>query len=289
MGKYLVIVLILLLSGCKNAPWRDWNWPGSRAAAERARAEEMRRQEEARRQEAARQRLQEEVRRQAETRRQEEAQRQAEARRQEEMRRQEEARRQEELRQQEARRQEELRQERARREEQVRRQEEERRLAEEARRREELRRAEEARLIEERRRQLLEDGEDPSLVGMVTEEQLRKFNPLLVERSVFYEFDRYDIKPNYATIIAAHAKFLIQHPTVKIFLEGNADDRGSPDYNVALGQRRSNGVHGALLALGVPAKQIESVSYGAERPLAFGQSEESWAKNRRTDFAYPMR
>jgi peptidoglycan-associated lipoprotein len=124
---------------------------------------------------------------------------------------------------------------------------------------------------------------------MVTEEQLRKFNPLLVERSVYYEFDRYDIKASYASIIAAHAKFLIQHPTVKIFLEGNADDRGSPDYNITLGQRRANGVHGALLALGVPAKQVESVSYGAERPAAFGQEEESWAQNRRTDIAYPMR
>jgi peptidoglycan-associated lipoprotein len=273
MGRYLVVLLILLLSGCNNLPWRDW----FETPAQRARAEEMRRQEEARRQqeakrqEEARQRLQEEVKRQEEARRQEEAQRQAEARRQEEMRK------------------EEVRQERARREEQVRRQEEERRREVEARRQEEARRLEEARRIEERRRQLLEDGEDPSLVGMVTEEQLRKANPLLVERSIYYEFDRYEIKPNYASIIAAHAKFLIEHPTVKIFLEGNADDRGSPDYNIALGQRRSNGVHGALLALGVPSKQIESVSYGAERPVAFGQDEVSWAKNRRTDIAYPMR
>jgi peptidoglycan-associated lipoprotein len=288
MGKYLVIGLIVLLSGCKYLPFKEW--PASRAErAERARAEEMRRQEEARRQEESRQRLQEEVRRQEELRRQEEAQRQAEARRQEELRRQEEVRRQEELRREEARRQEELRQERARREEQVRSQEEARRQEEEARRREEARRLEEARRIEERRRQLIEDDEDPSLVGMVTEEQLRKFNPLLVERSVYYEFDRYDIKPSYASIIAAHAKFLIEHPTVKIFLEGNADDRGSPDYNITLGQRRANGVHGALLALGVPAKQVESVSYGAERPAAFGQEEESWAQNRRTDIAYPMR
>ena len=284
MGRYLVVLLILLLSGCNNLPWRGW----FETPAQRARAEEMRRQEEARRQqeakrqEEARQRLQEEVKRQ------EEARRQQEARRQEELR-QEEARRQEALRQEEARRQEAVRQERARREELVRRQEEERRREEEARRQEEARRLEEARRIEERRRQLLEDGEDLSLVGMVTEEQLRKANPLLVERSIYYEFDRYDIKHNYAAIIAAHAKFLIEHPTVKIFLEGNADDRGSPDYNIALGQRRSNGVHGALLALGVPAKQVESVSYGAERPVAFDQDEVSWAKNRRTDIAYPMR
>lgn len=280
MGKYLVIALTaLLLTGCNNAPWKsDW-WPLSKAErAERARAEEARRQEEAKRQEQAK-RQQEEARQ----RLQEEVKRQEEARRQEVMRK-EEARRQEE-----ARRKEEIRQDRARREEQVRRQEEERRQAEETRRQEEERRLAEARRIEERRRQLLEDGEDPSLTGMVTEEQLRKANPLLVERSIYYEFDRFDIKPNYATVIAAHAKFLIEHPTVKIFLEGNADDRGSPDYNIALGQRRSNGVHGALLALGVPSKQIESVSYGAERPVAQGQNEDSWSQNRRTDFAYPMR
>jgi len=152
----------------------------------------------------------------------------------------------------------------------------------------EARRQEELRQIEELRKQRMEDDDDPSLVGMVTEEQLRKANPLLLEQSIYFDFDRYQIKAEYAPIIAAHARFLIAHPTVKIFVEGNCDDRGSPEYNIALGQRRADVVQRALLALGVPKRQVEAVSYGAERPIAYGANEESWARNRRADIAYPM-
>ena len=166
--------------------------------------------------------------------------------------------------------------------------EEKRRMEEEERIRAEARRQEELRQIEELRRQRMEDDDDPSLVGMVTEEQLRKANPLLLEQSIYFDFDRYQIKSDYATIIAAHARFLITHPTVKIFVEGNCDDRGSPEYNIALGQRRSDSVQRALLALGVPKRQIESVSYGAERPAAYGANEAAWSRNRRADIAYPM-
>ena len=130
--------------------------------------------------------------------------------------------------------------------------------------------------------------DDPSLIGMVTEEQLRESNPLLLEQSIYYDFDRYSVRTQYAPIIAAHARFLVAHPTVKIFVEGNCDDRGSPDYNISLGQRRSDSVHRALLALGVPSRQVESVSFGAERPVAFGQHEDAWARNRRSDIAYPI-
>ncbi|MGD8476559.1 MAG: peptidoglycan-associated lipoprotein Pal, partial [Burkholderiales bacterium] len=170
---------------------------------------------------------------------------------------------------------------------------EEARLAEEARmeeqrRQEEARRIEEARQREALRQQRLEDGDDPSLVGMVTEEQLREADPLLLEQSIYFGFDKYNIEPKYAPILAAHARFLIVNPTVKVFVEGNCDDRGSPEYNIALGQRRADAVQRALLTLGVPPRQIEAVSYGAERPVAYGMNEEAWAKNRRSDIAYPM-
>lgn len=214
-----------------------------------------------------------------------------EAAKQEEMRRQEEAR-QEEARQEAARIEAERRAEEERIAEEIRRQEE-LRLAEEARieeqrRQEEVRRREEARQIEALRQQRLEDGDDPSLVGMVTAEQLREADPILLEQSVYFDFDRYEVDPKYASLLAAHARFLIVNPTVKVFVEGNCDDRGSPEYNISLGQRRSDSVQRALLALGVPSRQIEAVSYGAERPVAYGANEEAWAQNRRADIAYPM-
>ncbi len=146
---------------------------------------------------------------------------------------------------------------------------------EEERRQEEIRMQSELAQIEELRQQRMEDNDDPTLIGMVTEEQLREANPLLLEQSIYYGYDQYSVNTKYASIIAAHARFLVANPTVKIFMEGNCDDRGSPEYNIALGQRRSDSVVRALLALGVPARQIESVSFGAERPVAFGQNEDA--------------
>ena len=272
MKRLLILSLLVALSACSILGDRGTLSEEERAAQEAARQEQLRKEEEARLTEERRQ----EERRQEELRRQEEA-RMAEERRQEEMRRQEEARLQEERR----------REEEQRRLEEQRLAEEQARL-EEQRRIEELRRQEEQRQIEALRRQRLEDGDDPDLVGMVTEEQLRKANPLLLEQSIYYDFDRYDIKAKYAPVLAAHARFLIEHPTVKIFVEGNCDDRGSPEYNVALGQRRSESVQSALLALGVPPRQVEAVSFGAERPAAYGANEEAWSRNRRSDIAYPM-
>ncbi len=277
MKRLLILSLVIVLTGCSALGSRSSQSEAERAAQEAA-AQEAARQEaaaqEAARQEAARQ----------EAARQEAARQEAarqEAARLEEARKQEEARIEEERRLEEERMAEEQR-----RWEEMRKQEEAR--LEEQRRQAEARRQEELRQIEELRRQRMEDDDDTSLVGMVTEEQLRKANPLLLEQSIYFDFDRYQIKAEYAPIIAAHARFLIAHPTVKIFVQGNCDDRGSPEYNIALGQRRADAVQRALLALGVPKRQVEAVSYGAERPLAYGANEESWARNRRADIAYPM-
>ena len=118
--------------------------------------------------------------------------------------------------------------------------------------------------------------------------QLNEPDSLLSQRSVFYDFDRYDIKEEFVPIIEAHANFLLEHPDFRIKIEGNCDDRGSREYNLALGQRRAESVKRAMMLLGVEEGQIETVSFGAERPLAFGQDEASWSQNRRSDIVYPQ-
>lgn len=117
--------------------------------------------------------------------------------------------------------------------------------------------------------------------------QLNEPGSLLAERSIYYDFDRYDIKEEYVPIIEAHANFLLTHPDLKIKVEGNCDDRGSREYNLALGQRRAESVKRAMTLLGVDEDRIETVSFGAERPRAFGQNEAAWSQNRRSDIVYP--
>lgn len=116
--------------------------------------------------------------------------------------------------------------------------------------------------------------------------QIKEPGSLLSQRSIYYDFDRYDIKEDYVPIVEAHAKFLVEHPDLKIAVQGNCDDRGSREYNLALGQRRADSVKRAMLLLGVRERQIETVSFGAEKPVAFGQDEANWAKNRRSDVVY---
>ena len=117
--------------------------------------------------------------------------------------------------------------------------------------------------------------------------QLKEPESLLSKRSIYYEYNRYEILEEYVPVIEAHAKLLMAHSDLKIIVQGNCDDRGSREYNLALGQRRSDSVRRAMVLLGVNEKQIETVSFGAEKPVAFGQDEESWAKNRRSDIVYP--
>jgi peptidoglycan-associated lipoprotein len=117
--------------------------------------------------------------------------------------------------------------------------------------------------------------------------QLKEAESLLSKRSIYYEYDHYDIREEYVPIIEAHAKLLMAHTDLKIVVQGNCDDRGSREYNLALGQRRADSVKRAMVLLGVNDKQVETVSFGAEKPVAFGQDEESWAKNRRSDIVYP--
>lgn len=111
---------------------------------------------------------------------------------------------------------------------------------------------------------------------------------ILYKRNVYFDFDQYSIKSEFGSLIEAHAKYLIDHPHANVRLEGNADERGSREYNLALGQKRAVAVKKAMNIHGVPNKQIETVSFGEEKPKALGADEISWAENRRTDIVYTV-
>jgi peptidoglycan-associated lipoprotein len=106
-----------------------------------------------------------------------------------------------------------------------------------------------------------------------------------LKRSVYYEFDKYDIKPEYRTLVESHARWLKANPTARLTIEGNADEQGSREYNLALGQRRAESVTKMLTLMGAKPEQIEAISYGEERPRSSGHDEKAWAENRRSDFA----
>ncbi len=112
-------------------------------------------------------------------------------------------------------------------------------------------------------------------------------NPISQRRSVYFDFDRSNIKPQYNDLIAMHGKYLVEHSALNVRLEGNADERGSAEYNLALGQRRADSVEHALELYGVKAAQLDAISYGSERPKATGHDEAAWAENRRVDIVYP--
>jgi peptidoglycan-associated lipoprotein len=111
-------------------------------------------------------------------------------------------------------------------------------------------------------------------------------NELLAQRSIFYDFDSFTVREEYKPVIEAHARFLVEHPTARIFLQGSTDERGSREYNLALGQRRADSVRRVMAVLGVNENQIETVSFGEEKPRAPGHDEAAWAQNRRTDIVY---
>lgn len=105
-------------------------------------------------------------------------------------------------------------------------------------------------------------------------------------RSVYYEFDKAELSAEDRRLVEANARYLREHPDTKVRVEGNADERGSAEYNLALGQRRAEGVARALQAGGVAEDRLEAVSYGKEKPRAAGHDEKSWAENRRSDMLY---
>jgi len=110
--------------------------------------------------------------------------------------------------------------------------------------------------------------------------------PANVARLVYFDYDSYVIKPEFQSLIEAHARFLKSNPGRRIGIEGHTDERGGREYNLALGQRRSEAVRRALGLLGVADSQMEAVSFGKEKPVAMGSDEASWAQNRRAEIVY---
>jgi peptidoglycan-associated lipoprotein len=109
---------------------------------------------------------------------------------------------------------------------------------------------------------------------------------VLAQRSIYYDYDKFDVKDEYRSLVEAHAKYLRENPQARILIQGNTDERGSREYNVGLGQRRSDGVKKMLTLLGARDNQIESVSLGEEKPQSEGHAETAWSKNRRSDILY---
>ncbi|GBL46316.1 18K peptidoglycan-associated outer membrane lipoprotein [Sulfuriferula multivorans] len=120
----------------------------------------------------------------------------------------------------------------------------------------------------------------------------KQVNPLtdpnspLSQRSIYFDYDSSVVQDSYRPTLQAHAGYLSSHKDAKVTLQGNTDDRGSREYNLALGQRRADSVRKVLNTLGVPESQMEAVSFGEEKPKATGDDEAAWKENRRVDIVY---
>ncbi|MBN9420985.1 MAG: peptidoglycan-associated lipoprotein [Candidatus Accumulibacter sp. 66-26] len=109
---------------------------------------------------------------------------------------------------------------------------------------------------------------------------------ILSKRSVYFDYDKFDVKAEYKDLVAAHAKFLANNRQFKMLIQGNTDERGSREYNLALGQKRADAVKKTLVLLGAREDQVESVSLGEEKPKNEGHDEAAYAQNRRADMLY---
>jgi len=137
-----------------------------------------------------------------------------------------------------------------------------------------------------------EEGSQANKGAMSGENASPTVNPLvdptniLSKRSVYFEFDEYVVNDKYKSMVLSHARYLRENSNLNIRVQGNADERGSREYNLALGQRRADSVKRVMTLSGTPDSQIESVSYGEEKPRAVGHNEASWTENRRVDIRY---
>ena len=115
---------------------------------------------------------------------------------------------------------------------------------------------------------------------------LKDPNNILSKRSIYFEFDSFVVEDKYKALIDAHAKYLSANRSAKVTLQGHTDERGSREYNIALGQKRADAVKRAMTLMGVQDVVIETVSYGKEKPKREGHDEAAWAENRRVDIVY---
>jgi peptidoglycan-associated lipoprotein len=109
---------------------------------------------------------------------------------------------------------------------------------------------------------------------------------LAKQRSVYFDFNSYTVSDQYRSLVDTHGKYLVSAPQQRVVIEGNTDARGGSEYNLALGQRRAEAVRRMLTLIGVPDTQVETISFGKEKPKALGDSDADYAENRRADFNY---
>ncbi len=141
--------------------------------------------------------------------------------------------------------------------------------------------------IEESQTQAVPGSPD---LDVVTQEQAEmEVNPLLDQTIIYFGYDRSEIRPEFKDVLNAHAEYLVANPQASIVLEGHCDERGTVEYNLALGERRANTVKRYLIVQGASPSQLESVSFGEERPAMIDSSEAAWSKNRRTEIQYQAR
>ncbi|MFK7967027.1 MAG: peptidoglycan-associated lipoprotein Pal [Burkholderiaceae bacterium] len=134
-------------------------------------------------------------------------------------------------------------------------------------------------------------AQDRQVAPIVAEEQpvvdpLDDPDSLLAQRSIFFDYDSFSIDDQYRPIVEAHARYLVENPGRTVVLQGNTDERGSREYNLALGQKRAEAVRRAMAVLGVNEAQVEAISFGEERPRSVSQTEDAYAENRRADMVY---
>ena len=115
---------------------------------------------------------------------------------------------------------------------------------------------------------------------------LKDPSSILSRRSIYFDYDKFEVRDEFKPVVEAHDKYLRENRSAKMLIQGNADERGSREYNLGLGQRRSDNVKKMLTLLGAREDQIESVSLGEEKPVCADHSEQCWAKNRRGDMLY---
>lgn len=112
-------------------------------------------------------------------------------------------------------------------------------------------------------------------------------SPVARARSVFFDFDEFQIRDEFGRLIEQHGRYLAANPKLRVTVEGNSDERGGTEYNLALGQKRAAAVVRALALYGVGETQLEAVSWGESKPQARGEGEDVWSQNRRADLQYP--
>jgi peptidoglycan-associated lipoprotein len=124
-------------------------------------------------------------------------------------------------------------------------------------------------------------------LDVVTEEQAEMaVNSLMEQTTVYFGYDRSEIRPEFKDVLNAHAEYLVANPQAQVVLEGHCDERGTVEYNLALGERRANTVKRYLIVQGANPSQMENVSFGEERPAMIGSDDSTWSKNRRTEIKY---